>query len=103
MHYEVLSKALAEQAHAPIGPDFIAHVINGTPLPPPPPDDDEMEDADAEMLQASLTCPCGCHDESAGDVFDVMAVMSGSGSSRKAVRHVCQNCNEAIIVESRTS
>jgi len=101
--YDVFSRALREQVHAPIGAEFIAYVIDGTPLPPSPSEDDEMEEADTEEPQPSMACPCGCHDDGTGDVFDVMAVISGSGNARKAVRHVCQNCNEAIVVESRTS
>jgi hypothetical protein len=98
--HEIFARALQEQAHAPISPQFIAHVINGSPLPPPPPDDDEMEEADTEEARPSIACPCDCHDESTADVFDVMAVISGSGSRRQAVRHYCQNCNEMITVEA---
>src|SRR5258706_883180 len=101
--HEVFARALNEQVHAPIGPEFIAHVINGTPLPPPASDDDEMEEADAEETRPSIACPCDCHDESTADVFDVMAVISGSGRGRHAVRHYCQNCNETITVEAGTA
>jgi hypothetical protein len=99
--HAIFARALSEQAHALIGPEFIEHVLNGTPLSLQS-DDDEMEEADTEEPRPSITCPCGCHDEDAGDVFDVMAVISGSGSGRHAVRHYCQNCNAPIIVEART-
>jgi len=96
--YEVFAKALNEQSSAPIKSEFVAHVINGTPLPLPTSEDDEMEEADTEELQPSIACPCGCHEDNAGDVFDVKAVISGVGSARHAVRHYCQNCNEAIVI-----
>jgi hypothetical protein len=96
--YEVFTKALNEQSHAPIGSEFVAHVINGTPLLPQVSEDDEMEEADTEESQPSIACPCSCHEDNVGDVLDVMAVISGSGSARHAVRHYCQNCNEAIVI-----
>lgn len=99
--YEIFARALEEQAQAPIGPEFVVHIIDNTPMPPLQPEDDEMGEADTEELQSSIACPCGCHDESASDVFDVMAVISGSVSGRQAVRHYCQNCNEEITVEAR--
>jgi hypothetical protein len=96
--YEVFAKALNEQSSTPIKSEFVAHVINGTPLPLPTSEDDEMEEADTEELQPSIACPCGCHEDNMGDVFDVKAVISGVGNARHAVRHYCQNCNEAIVI-----
>lgn len=98
--YEVIAKALAAQAQPPIGPEFVAHVITGVPLPPSS-EDDEMEEADTEEPRPSIKCPSGCHDESGDGVFDVMAVISGSGSGRQAVRYYCRNCNEAITIETQ--
>lgn len=101
--YHVFATALSRQVQAPRGPDFVAHVLTGTPLPIPSTADDEMEEADSEELQSTVGCPWSCHDDSHGAVFDVMAVLSGSGNSRRAVRHYCQNCNEAITVEAAAS
>ena len=98
--YHIFAAALSRQVQGPLGPDFVAHVFNGTPLPVPPGADDEMEEADSEEPRPSVACPCGCHEDSPGAVFDVMAVLSGSGSARRAVRHYCQNCNETITVEA---
>jgi transposase-like protein len=76
MTTETLRKWL-KQAHAPIDQAFVAHVLNGTPLPAAQSDDDEMEEADTEELRPLITCPCDCHDEGSGDTLDVMAVISG--------------------------
>lgn len=97
---DIVHKALMEQTPIPIGPEFVAHVVNGAPLPALF-EDDEKEEADTEEPRPSIACPCGCHDESVGDSFDVMAVISGSGNERKAIRHYCQNCNDTIIVEAK--
>jgi hypothetical protein len=98
--YYIFATALSRQVQGPLDPNFVAHVINGTPLPAQPTADDEMEEADSEELQPAVGCPCGCHEDGPGAVFDVMAVLSGSGNARRKVRHYCQNCNEAIIVEA---
>lgn len=95
----VLERALDAQIQAPVDADFVEHVFNGTPFPLPIPEDDEGEEADTEQPQLSIACPCGCHDDIAGEVFDVVAVISGSGILRKATRHYCRNCNDAITVE----
>jgi hypothetical protein len=97
--HAVFARALADQSHAPFGSDFVEHVLTGAPLVSASVDNDEMEEADSEELQPAILCPCDCHDEASGDVCDVMAVISGSGSERKAARFYCQNCNDGISLE----
>lgn len=95
----VLERALEAQIQAPIGDRFVEHVFSGTPFPLPVSEDDEGEEADTEQPQLSIACPCGCHDDIESDVFDVVAVISGSGNQRRATRHYCRNCNDAITLE----
>jgi hypothetical protein len=96
MAHHVTSKALELNVPTPLGPQFVEHVLKGTPIQVATTGDDEGEEPNSEQtFGKDVHCPCGCHeDEEPGDVYDVVAIIEG-GSGR-VLGYTCRNCNKDI-------
>ena len=96
--YEVTSRALLDDGvQVPIGPDFVAHVLQGAPLPISPAEDESNEPDSERELGGSVSCPCDCHaDDSLQRFYDVQARISGTTGA--VAGHYCAACSMPVSV-----
>jgi hypothetical protein len=81
----------------PIGPDFVAHVLQGAPLPLTPADDEANEPDSERALGTSVVCPCECHTDDAPQRFhDVRERIAGLTNT--VVGHYCAACSVPVDV-----
>jgi hypothetical protein len=94
----VTSKALDLNMQAPIGPEFVAHVLQGAPSPSiaaPNTGGEEEEPNTGQQLGPAVPCPCACHsDEESDAAYDVVATIEG-GTGR-VLGYSCGNCTKEI-------
>jgi hypothetical protein len=79
---------------APINQAFVDYSLQGVPLPEL--QNDEDVETGEESLPLTQPCPCTCHDDEDGEVFDVVALvaMDGAGADGEApAGYRCIACN----------
>jgi len=96
--YEVTSRALLlANVQMPIGPDFVAHVLQGAPLPVTPAEDEASEPDSERELGTSVVCPCECHaDDAPQRFYDVRERIAGMTNA--VVGHNCAACSMPVDV-----
>jgi hypothetical protein len=87
---------LREPDPAPIGPKFVEHVLQGTPLPITATDGDD-EEPDIEVAMTEVECPCSCHDGNNTSIpHDVMGRKNGQTGEIRSYR--CATCNMLVAI-----
>ena len=97
--FKVACDALLLSNPAPIGADFVDHVLKGSPLPLSGNDDNGGdEDPDFEVLMDLIECTCDCHsDTDTALAHDVMARKDGKTGLLLSYR--CVACNAPLEIQ----
>ncbi|HUY79486.1 MAG TPA: hypothetical protein VMV29_22135 [Ktedonobacterales bacterium] len=97
--FDVTTAALFQQNDpAPIGPDYVEHVLLDKPLPEIDDSDDYVPPSEEPAL--AIVCPCTCHDEEE-EAHDVIALFAG-GKEQDAptaiIGYHCATCARDVQV-----
>jgi len=85
---------------APIGADYVEHVLLGKPLPEIDDSDDYVPPSE-EATPLAIVCPCSCHDDEDEVAHDVIVLLAG-GKDQDAppavIGHRCGACNMLVEI-----